>query len=408
MGICGSGRKKEDDEVWHRGSFSGHNSFSGNDNLDKNAGDDDVLDASKMAEMQNQVRTQRKRLTVQGNLVGLPKVQSPEEMAAALKQLEAEPQSAGANSQGFQDCHYVALSKKGYVPYDDKVNQDSLICLERVTHNVKGLDMHFFGVLDGHGHHGRDVSQFVTAEFPGFLERELSKYTQVQELTNQVITEVLTNAVDKVHAKLLQTKIPLQHSGTTFCGSLIFNNTIYTANVGDSQGFVLAQGVGNQDYTIYDLNYLHNPDHPEEKKRIQQMGGVVSQIPGLAPEEAGPFRIWLPDMTGPGLAMARSLGDTIAHKIGAIHLPSIDIRKVDATCKYVLWASDGVFEFLSTDDVAKIILNNKGDLKAIAKTVVKQSVKMWRKYDQVVDDITVVLLQLPEMKEDSETEQTEI
>merc|ERR1740123_2209884 len=322
---------------------------------------------------------QRKRLTLTGNLVGAVDLsQSGAQQAEALRQFQMEQAVANETNRkvdafgnnDFQDCHYVALSKKGYVPYDDKVNQDSLICLERVTHNVKGLDMHYFGVLDGHGHHGRDVSQFVTAEFPGFVERELSKYTQVQELTNQVITQVLTNAVDKVHAKLLQTKIPLQHSGTTFCGSLIFNNTIYTANVGDSQGFVLAQGVGNQDYTIYDLNYLHNPDHPEEKKRIQQMGGVVSQIPGLAPEEAGPFRIWLPDMTGPGLAMARSLGDTIAHKIGAIHLPSIDIRKVDATCKYVLWASDGVFEFLSTDDVAKIILNNKGDLKAIAKTVV--------------------------------------
>ena len=71
-------------------------------------------------------------------------------------------------------------------------------------------------------------------------------------------------------------------------------------------------------------------------------------------EEAGPFRIWLPDMTGPGLAMARSLGDMVAHTIGAIHLPSIDIRKVDASCKYVLWASDGVFEFLTTDDVAQV------------------------------------------------------
>jgi len=404
MGICGSGRKKDDnDEKWVRGSFSGHQSLSGTD-IVNGGGDDDVLDDDHAQNMQNRVTQQRKRLTVQGELVGMPKMQTEDEIKKQLAELEADPTPTTASApspspnSGFQDCHYVALSKKGYVPYDEKVNQDSLICIERVNHNVQGLDMHFFGVLDGHGHHGRDVSQHITANFPLYLEAELKNYTSVSELTNEAISEALTNAIDKVHSDLLKTKIPLQHSGTTFCGSLIFNNTIYTANVGDSQGFVLANGDSAKEYKIHDLNYLHNPDHPEEKARIQKLGGVVSQIPGLAPEEAGPFRIWLPDMTGPGLAMARSLGDMVAHTIGAIHLPSIDIRKVDASCKYVLWGSDGVFEFLTTDDVAQIILRHKGDLKTIAKTIVKRSVKMWRQYDQVVDDITVVLLQLPEMK----------
>jgi len=282
------------------------------------------------------------------------------------------------------------------VPYDNKVNQDSLICLEKVRHNIPDLDMHFFGVLDGHGHHGRPVSQEVTAKFPLALEAGLQPYTTVEELTDEVVSEILKNAIDKVATDIQKTRIPLAHSGTTFCGSLIFNNTIYTANVGDSQGFIFSQVEGEK-HTIIDLNILHNPDVPEERARIERTGGVVSQIPGLPAKEAGPFRIWLKDMSGPGLAMSRSIGDNVAHSVGAIHTPSIHIHRVDASCKYVLWASDGVFEFLTTENVAQVIIANEGNLKDIAKNVVKNAVKMWRKYDQVVDDITVVLLQLPEL-----------
>lgn len=392
MGICGSTREKKEDEVWQRGSFSVRSMSSGDEM------DDEEMNAARNRDPEV---AQRKRLTLMGNLVGAVDLsQTQASQAEALRQFQMEQAVANENPRkvddnDFQDCHYVALSKKGYVPYDNKVNQDSLICLEKVKHNIPNLDMHFFGVLDGHGHHGRPVSQEITAKFPIALEAQLSKFKTVEELTDDAVSQVLKEAIDIVAKDLERTPIPLQHSGTTFCGSLIFNNTIYTANVGDSQGFVLSQVEGEK-YKIFDLNYLHNPDVPEEKARIEACGGIVSQIPGLPPSEAGPFRIWLPDMSGPGLAMARSIGDAVAHSVGAIHEPSINIRHVDASCKYCLWASDGVFEFLTTDDVAQIILSNN-NLKDIAKSVVKQSVKMWRKYDQVVDDITVVLLQLPEM-----------
>jgi serine/threonine protein phosphatase PrpC len=256
--------------------------------------------------------------------------------------------------------------------------------------------MHFFAVMDGHGHFGRNVSQHVTARFPRALEAELAPFKTLESLTDEAVHGILTRAVNKVADGLAQTTIPLQHSGTTFIGSLIFDNRIYTANVGDSQGMLLSSGDDNS-VVIKDLNYLHNPDVPTERARIERAGGKVSQIPGLPTQEAGPFRIWLADMSGPGLAMARSIGDSVAHSVGAIHTPTIDKKTIDASCKYCLWASDGVFEFLTTTDVAQHI-NKNSDLKEMAKSIVKASVRMWRKYDQVVDDITVVILKLPELR----------
>ena len=34
--------------------------------------------------------------------------------------------------------------------------------------------------------------------------------------------------------------------------------------------------------------------------------------------DTGPERVWLKDQDIPGLAMSRSLGDTVAHSVGAV------------------------------------------------------------------------------------------
>ena len=53
---------------------------------------------------------------------------------------------------------------------------------------------------------------------------------------------------------------------------------------------------------------------------------VVAKLPDLPFEDAGPFRVWNPEMTGPGLAMSRSLGDGEAHDLGVSSVPTIDAR----------------------------------------------------------------------------------
>jgi len=381
MGICGSAGKKED-EVFTRGSFSAR-SLSG----------DETLQHDEYARKFAETQASRKRLTLQGNMVGqMNLLQSAEEIERQQAEVQKVEAPINRTVENLPDCHYVALSKKGFVPYDEKVNQDAVLCLELVEHNVPEVDMHYFGVLDGHGHHGRNVSQHVVKTFPVALTHELSGFTELEDLTDENITTALRNSIRTCAAELKQTNIPLQHSGTTFCGSLIFNNTVYTCQVGDSQGMMVVEEPGK--WTVKDLCILHCPELPSERKRIRAAGGVVAQLPGIPTEEAGPFRVWLEDMSGPGLAMARSLGDELAHTVGVSDEPTFDIKKINENCRYLLWASDGVFEFLTTRDVGHILMSDNS-LQDKAKTIVKQSVKRWRRFDTVVDDISVVILQLP-------------
>ena len=61
-------------------------------------------------------------------------------------------------------------------------------------------------------------------------------------------------------------------------------------------------------------------------------------------------------MDVPGLAMSRSLGDYVAQSVGVIPTPEIDVYDITANDRYVVIASDGVWEFLSNERVAQLAL----------------------------------------------------
>ena len=57
---------------------------------------------------------------------------------------------------------------------------------------------------------------------------------------------------------------------------------------------------------------------------------------------------------------------------------------------FVILATDGVWEFMDNDMVAKIVAGyySKGSPEAAANAVVKEAFKQWRKEEEVIDDIT--------------------
>ena len=63
------------------------------------------------------------------------------------------------------------------------------------------------------------------------------------------------------------------------------------------------------------LSRDHKPTEDDEKRRIIANNGRVLRISGGSP------RIWLQDKLEPGLALSRSLGDKLAHKVGVISAP---------------------------------------------------------------------------------------
>jgi hypothetical protein len=67
----------------------------------------------------------------------------------------------------------------------------------------------------------------------------------------------------------------------------------------------------------------HKPNSPREKVRIDERGGKVLQAMDMRGRFSGPSRLWVKDVNTPGLAMSRSIGDTVAHSVGCSCEPDV-------------------------------------------------------------------------------------
>lgn len=275
------------------------------------------------------------------------------------------------------------VSLKGMVPYSKKkVNQD------RPVHKycMKGDDnIHLFGVMDGHGEFGHLVSAFIRANLPLMLEEQ-----DLRGDPHKAITDGVANMV----AALERTEIDIQFSGSTLVFSVAIDNKLYTANVGDSRCIVAKQKGGS--WTSTDLSVDQKPDSPGEKERILGVGGRVGPLPGFFKgEDCGPQRVWLATVDVPGLAMSRSIGDKVSQQAGVISVPVIEEYDIEVGDLFI-WASDGVWEFLESDAVMNLMTPHHEDVALCAKKVAAESRKQWQKQEEVIDDITCIIVKWTE------------
>ena len=92
--------------------------------------------------------------------------------------------------------------------------------------------------------------------------------------------------------------------------------------------------------------------------------------------------------------MSRSIGDTVAHSVGCSCEPDITLTILHPHDKIVLLASDGIWEFLSNQNVANIVVPffEKDAPEAAANALVSAALSQWKRQSQSIDDITVVVI----------------
>ena len=272
-----------------------------------------------------------------------------------------------------------------------KVNQDSFLVLQN-EYNLK--DFNIFSVMDGHGVNGHLVSRFVTKYFTSFFKNN-KKMNSSNDDENAVYYRLKKNEYDILkrafrHAERdigKNSDIDANFSGTTCVMVFQVGEKIICANVGDSRAIIVK---GNK---VIPLSIDQKPDDPEESKRIIENGGEISQFEEDG-EKSGPFRVWKKGEVYPGIAMSRSIGDLIASTLGVIPEPKFLEEKIDKDTKFIVVASDGVWEFLENNTVRDIVMPyyEKNDPNGACKELIKKSTEWWNKEDIVVDDITVIVV----------------
>jgi len=253
---------------------------------------------------------------------------------------------------------FHSLSSAGYEPDNiRKTNQDAFISISEFQGDPA---MSFFGVFDGHGASGHLVSGYVINEIPKLINKDvLRKESEVPTDKAENVGRMLTQAFEKVNNTLEADKsIDSSLSGTTAVAGFVLGSKengrkIVMANAGDSRAILAYEENGK--LKVKELSEDQNPDRDDERRRILSCGGRVEPLMDENGEAIGPYRVWLPNMMLPGLAMARSIGDDIAATVGVHATPEVRVHHITEKDKFMVICSDGVWEFLSNEDVVGIV-----------------------------------------------------
>eukprot|EP00929_Paragymnodinium_shiwhaense_P076629 TRINITY_DN39425_c0_g1_i1.p1 TRINITY_DN39425_c0_g1~~TRINITY_DN39425_c0_g1_i1.p1 ORF type:complete len:548 (-),score=112.23 TRINITY_DN39425_c0_g1_i1:155-1756(-) len=263
-----------------------------------------------------------------------------------------------------------------------------------------------YGVFDGHGPDGQDVSGRVAARLPALIAAGEDLFEGGDA------TKVLQDAFEAMQEELRQAsqanEIDASDSGTT--ATVVVHDPsakqLYVAHVGDSGCMVAARrpetaclpkplrqftGLAGLDPRMVTKD--HRPEMAEERKRIEAAGGCVKY------ESSAGFRIYAgPDKKYPGLNMSRSLGDLVAEAEAGISCrPSVSRIDLSERDVLILLCSDGVWEFLQPAEVANCLAPFSA--LEVGKATEKLAQKAWDKWmaeeqGQYADDITALLIHL--------------
>ena len=92
--------------------------------------------------------------------------------------------------------------------------------------------------------------------------------------------------------------------------------------------------------------------------------------------------------------MTRSFGDRMAATVGVISEPEIKEYIFNPNDKFMIIASDGIWEFISSQECINIIKEfyNNNDIKGCCEFLYQESSKRWLKEEEVIDDTTMIIV----------------
>lgn len=264
--------------------------------------------------------------------------------------------SAAVPSHGLL-LEYSSLTQRGHYPDSpERENQDSFVVKTQLQGNP---NLHLFAVFDGHGQFGAQCS--------GLLRERLADILSGDSRLLDDPVKAYGAAFHAANADLRESEIDDSMSGTTAIAVLVAGDALFVANVGDSRAVA---GIWNGNSVVAeDLSSDQTPFRKDEYQRVKLCGArvlSVDQVEGIKDpsiqswgeeedDDGDPPRLWVQDGMYPGTAFTRSVGDAIAEKIGVTADPEVLTAKITPDHMFFVVASDGVFEFLSSQAVVNMV-----------------------------------------------------
>lgn len=252
-----------------------------------------------------------------------------------------------------------------------KTNEDQHVHIMNLDGENKKLNpVNFIGVFDGHG--GKVISKYLKDNLPSYF---VDKFKKDIYSNSDIASKYYFKVFDHIQSKINQDHPKaIQYSGSTACICIHFKDNenkqkFWVLNVGDSRSVKC-----NKLNIAEQLSQDHKPNSPEEKFRIEELGGKIEF-------DGSDWRIG-------NLSLSRAFGDLDCSPY-VTHLPQIYKYKINSGDKFVIVACDGLWDVVSNQDAVEFInelLMNKKFKGNYAKKLAEHAYTVGS-----LDNITVVL-----------------
>ena len=364
--------------------------------------------------------------------------------AKAVKSLTVESALDLLKTAGREDQATLTLIGYKGGKLEDQINQDrafviSPFLIDQSTKSPNQIPKaRLMGVFDGHAKLGEIVSQYSVSELPKLLSEKIHNLPVDQiESDEENIKKILVDSFVQ-----MDKNAPAEVSGGCTASVVMQLGTkVFIANAGDSRSFVATFRKSTGRVNIVYITREDKPDLPDEKARVEGMGGHV-YIPNRA--GASSRVIYMDSNTGfqSGLAMSRSIGDWDAGNVGVIPDPIVDVLDIktlktsesnEETCVasidpktgatvidencivtvedqerdssdeddvqvFAVSATDGMLDFVDVEDIAKTVAeglyldNGPHPLSACENLISIAAAGWWREKDgRYRDDIAIAV-----------------
>ena len=249
------------------------------------------------------------------------------------------------------------ISSSNY-KYSEYLDQNAEFCdyMEDCAISINNFNKesyrHLFCIFDGHG--GNVTAKLCVKKYPEIFRKCLLESPFDYEEALKKSFMLMDKEIEKIKA---------QEVGNTATVVFINNRLLYCANVGDSSCCLIGK---NAEFISTDDKCTNK----KEIKRIEKEGGQI-----------------VDDRLGGILAVTRGLGDFDLKTKGLISEPHIVKKLIDHNLNYCVLASDGVWDVLKPDEVAKITQNR--NVNELAKTIVETAIDRGSE-----DNISCIVIEL--------------
>ncbi|CAD6216871.1 unnamed protein product [Miscanthus lutarioriparius] len=258
---------------------------------------------------------------------------------------------------------YAALAVAGLYPDSPaRESQDAHLVATRFAGDP---DLHLFAVFDGHGAAGAACAGFARDALPRLLLASPSLAAAGAADPAAAFREAMLGANAEMHAA---PGVDDSTSGTTAVAALVAGGALHVANVGDSRAVAGVEGMRD----------------PEAEGWAPDEGGSTPRL--------GARRLYPAPPPSPA-----ACGDLAAWPSRGVAEPEVKSVEITPSHLFFVVASDGVFEFLSSQEVVDRVATYQ-DPRDACSAIAAESYKLWLEHENRTDDITIIIVHIRDME----------